>query len=550
MKLLNTFIGLLFLLALFSCAKEGLWNQETEVQRGSVVGTLLSSEDGSALSGVKILFERQTRENGKNSFVDTVSTDANGKFSYEIPFPNKVRIVLRDTGRYMADTAVVEILDTKEYTVNLTSFPRFGIANIHTLVQNEKKVPMAGLQVALYVRESNFESYSAVDTMITDDKGNVSFPNIAFPVNYKVQITENPLAYDLDTLEGKLLTKDDLHLVLNTRAKFGKGTLKFQATNYHTLKALKNEKINIQTKSVFDTDFSASKVYQLDAEGKMAVSDFVYPSEIKITPITGAHPFETITIGIGETEFQNGVSVELKDLLPRYTNPVYTNLVVSTLNLSTTLSNPTGVTSDSKGNIYFADGSSNRLIKIDRSGEMKIIISGEAGTVDGPLSSARVNQIWGVIADKDDNLYFVDNGASGSSHKVRKITFDEAGNGVVSTIAGSGASGGTNGVGTAATFNRPAGLAIDNTAQLLYVSEWGGHRVRKIDLATKTVTTVVGTGSGVNSEGVGVNAGVFQPAIGIALSPDNKKLYIGSNASNSDGSSRIGVLDLATGAYK
>lgn len=550
MKLLNTQIALIILLILSSCTKEGLWNQNTKVQKGRVIGTLVSSEDGSPLSGVKILFERQTQVNGSNSFVDTVGTDVEGKFTYDIPFPNKVRVVLRDTGRYVADTAFVEVSEGKDYNISLATSPRFGVSKIISKIEDEVGNALSGLKVALFLRESNLESYSPVDTIITDENGLASFTNIAFPVFYKVKLAEHAKAYEIDSLQGKLTTKDDLNLILKTRAKFGKGTIKITANNYFTLNASTNEKIKIQTKSVFEEEFSTPKEYQLDASGQISIPNFVYPSEIKISPAAGEHPFAEISFSAGETEIQNGVTVELRDLTPRYATPVYSNLVVSTLEISATLSNPTGITTDSKGNLYFSDGSGHKLYKVDRLGELTLLIGNGGSSQDGTLETAKINQIWGLLADKDDNLYFVDNSANGTSHKVRKITFDDSGNGIVSTIAGSGSSGGANAVGTAATFNRPSGLAIDNEAQILYVAEWGGHRVRKIELSTNTVTTLVGTGSGTNSEGFGANAAVFQPAIGIALSPDNKKLYIGCNASNSDGNSRIGVVDLSNGSYK
>ena len=550
MKLYNSIIGLITILFLIGCAKDGLWNQDTEVQRGRVVGTLTSTEDGSPLSGVKILFERQTKASGANSFVDTVGTNAEGKFSYEIPFPNKVRVVLRDTGRYVADTAFVDVAEGTEYTIALQTAPRFGVAKVISTVVDQNGKPLPEIKVGLFLRESNNESYVAADTIMTNAQGQATFENIAFPVNYMVKIVENPKAYEIDSVQNKLTSKQDVQVELKTRTKYGKGTIDLIAKNYHSLKALKGETVNIQVKSVFDEDFSAIKQYQLDANGKVSIPNFIYPAEIKITPTSTGHPFAPATFSLEESNIVNGFTFELRDLKPRYEKPVYTNLKVSTLDVGMTLANPTGIANDSKGNIYFSDGSGHKIIRVDRKGEAEVLISGSAGTVDGPLETATVNQVWGLIVDGDDNIYFVDNGASGSSHKVRKITFDAEGGGVVSTIAGSGASGGTNGVGTAATFNRPAGLAIDNDAQILYVGEWGGHRVRKIDLATKTVTTLMGTGAAANTEGFGVNAAINQPAIGLALSPDNKKLYVGGNASNSDPNSRIGVIDVSTGAFK
>ena len=60
-------------------------------------------------------------------------------------------------------------------------------------------------------------------------------------------------------------------------------------------------------------------------------------------------------------------------------------------------------------------------------------------------------------------------------HKIRKIGID---NRSVTTLAGTTA-GNTNGVGSVATFSQPAGITTDGKD--LYVIEQGNHRIRKID---------------------------------------------------------------------
>ena len=61
-------------------------------------------------------------------------------------------------------------------------------------------------------------------------------------------------------------------------------------------------------------------------------------------------------------------------------------------------------------------------------------------------------------------------------HKIRKIGID---NRSVTTLAGTGTGGNANGVGSVATFSQPAGITTDGKD--LYVIEQGNHRIRKID---------------------------------------------------------------------
>jgi hypothetical protein len=63
----------------------------------------------------------------------------------------------------------------------------------------------------------------------------------------------------------------------------------------------------------------------------------------------------------------------------------------------------------------------------------------------------------------------------------------------VSTFAGSS---NTDGVGSDASFNRPAGITTDGVN--IYVADTGNNIIRKVDIATHAVTTLVG-----DSEGIG-----------------------------------------------
>ena len=64
--------------------------------------------------------------------------------------------------------------------------------------------------------------------------------------------------------------------------------------------------------------------------------------------------------------------------------------------------------------------------------------------------------------------------------------------GKLKAIIGSGCAGDTDGDGTHATFNRPHGLAFHDGA--LYVADTDDQTIRRIDLATHTVTTIAGNG--------------------------------------------------------
>jgi DNA-binding beta-propeller fold protein YncE len=68
--------------------------------------------------------------------------------------------------------------------------------------------------------------------------------------------------------------------------------------------------------------------------------------------------------------------------------------------------------------------------------------------------------------------------AENAHNRIRKIVND--GPRTVSTIAGDGTAGWLDGIGTAAQFNGPNGITVDDATGNLYVVEQGNDRIRKL----------------------------------------------------------------------
>lgn len=170
-------------------------------------------------------------------------------------------------------------------------------------------------------------------------------------------------------------------------------------------------------------------------------------------------------------------------------------------------SSPSGVAVDAAGNVYVADSNNHRIRKISAAGVVSTLAgSGSAGYGDGTGTAARFDSPSGVAVDTSGNVYVADS----NNHRIRKITPA----GVVSTLAGDGTSAFADGTGTAARFTWPYGVAVDATGTV-YVADTNGNRIRKITSAG-VVTTLAGSGSGGYSDGSGTAASFNRP-YGVAV---------------------------------
>ena len=148
-------------------------------------------------------------------------------------------------------------------------------------------------------------------------------------------------------------------------------------------------------------------------------------------------------------------------------------------------SSPSQIAIDKDDNLFLADTANHTIRKITPAGVVTTVagLAGSSGSADGTGSNARFNSPIGVAVDAAGNLFIGDSDNS----TIRKITPG----GVVTTFAGmAGMTGSTDGVGAAARFNGPRGLAIDANGNI-YVCDTFNNTIRKIT-PSATVTTLAG----------------------------------------------------------
>jgi sugar lactone lactonase YvrE len=176
---------------------------------------------------------------------------------------------------------------------------------------------------------------------------------------------------------------------------------------------------------------------------------------------------------------------------------------------------PQAVAVDGAGNVYVAD-TGNSVIRVVTAAGVSSTLAGTPGargSADGTGASASFDQPAGIALDSAGNIYVSDYGSS----LIRKVTPA----GQVSTLAGTaGVTGSLNGTGTSARFFHPMGLAVDSSTNL-YVADYGNHLIRKVT-PSGVVSTLAGI-AGVFGSGDGPSGQLYEPE---AVAVDAGNVYV------------------------
>jgi hypothetical protein len=124
---------------------------------------------------------------------------------------------------------------------------------------------------------------------------------------------------------------------------------------------------------------------------------------------------------------------------------------------------PSAIAVHSSGNIYVADTINNRIRKINNAGSVSTIAgSGAKSFGDGIGIAASFNAPTGIAVDADENVYIADSG----NNRIRKITP----NGVVTTLW----------YGTS-LISQPFGVSLDASGNI-YITDTVNHRIQKLNI--------------------------------------------------------------------
>ena len=158
------------------------------------------------------------------------------------------------------------------------------------------------------------------------------------------------------------------------------------------------------------------------------------------------------------------------------------------LRMESMLAQPYGLTVQGN-NVFFADSETSavRLAKIGDGGRVVTLVGTglfDFGDFDGIGKEARLQHVQG-LAGANDTVFIADT----YNHRIKSMSLATL---KVTTVAGSGKKGVSDGSLEEATFNEPAGLAV--AGDRVWVADTNNHAIRVIDLTEGQVSTIEITG--------------------------------------------------------
>lgn len=193
---------------------------------------------------------------------------------------------------------------------------------------------------------------------------------------------------------------------------------------------------------------------------------------------------------------------------------------------------PGKVLADAKNDrLFIADSNHNRIVVAKSDGSvLEVIGTGAAGSVDGAFQQATFFRPQGMALE-GERLYVADT----ENHLLREVDLKTK---TVKTIAGTGQQSheyGEHGPARQIALNSPWDLQL--TGRTLYIAMAGPHQIWKLDLDKQEVSTFAGSGREARIDGPREEAGFAQPS---ALESDGKTLFVSDAESNI-----IRAIDLA-----
>ncbi len=187
------------------------------------------------------------------------------------------------------------------------------------------------------------------------------------------------------------------------------------------------------------------------------------------------------------------------------------------------LARPSGVAVALDGTMYVVETFAHQVVRVDAATSEVSVVAG-IGSIgysgDGGLgAAARLSGPEGVAVDGLGNVFIADT----QNNRIRRV---DAASRLITTVVGSGIAGfaGDGGPATSAQLNRPLGVAVDGLGNL-YVADSQNNRIRRIDAQTGLIETVAGNANEgyVEDDVLATSTSLHKPS-GVAFDSDGSFL--------------------------
>jgi DNA-binding beta-propeller fold protein YncE len=188
---------------------------------------------------------------------------------------------------------------------------------------------------------------------------------------------------------------------------------------------------------------------------------------------------------------------------------------------------PGKVLADAKGDrLFVADSNHNRVVVTKLDGTLVAVVgTGARGSKDGSFESATFYRPQGLALD-NDSLYVADT----ANHLIRRVDLKSR---QVSTVAGTGQQGrglsDEDGARNALLARLSSPWDLQLVGRTLYVAMAGPHQIWRLDLEAMRVSIFAGSGREARLDGPRLSAGFAQPS---GLASDGSTLYVADSESN------------------
>lgn len=185
---------------------------------------------------------------------------------------------------------------------------------------------------------------------------------------------------------------------------------------------------------------------------------------------------------------------------------------------------PGKVLADEKSNrLFIADSNHNRIVITKLDGTLiETIGNGKAGLVDGSFDKANFNRPQGMALDKDF-LYVADT----SNHAIRRVNLKTK---MVERVAGTGKQAGWRAEGgnaLSSELSSPWDLSL--VGRKLIIAMAGPHQIWQLDLERSIVSVFAGSGAEARYDGSLEESAFAQPS---GITTDGKQIFIADSESN------------------